>query len=600
MDKQPQELGPFVRLFKSHAKRMLVGILLGLVAIGSAVGLLSLAGWFLTAAAIAGMSAAGPWQFNFFLPSIGVRLFAFSRTLARYGERVVNHDTTFRILESLRVWFYRHIEPLAPARLFRYRSGDILNRLVEDIDTLDNLFVRVLSPSAAALAVSVLLFVFLWLFDPIIAVCALAFLAVAGCLVPFAAVSLGAQTGRRLGRQSAMLRVRIVEALQGMPELLVYGAQARHLESIRQDSDGLMASQRRMSHITGLATASITLISGLAVTSVLYLGLDHIDLAAEYGGAQFALVTLAVMASYEAVWSLPTAFQFLGRTREAGRRLMEIVTSEPAVRYPEQPRPLPERYGLTFENVRFRYDEHAPPALDSLSFQVAPGSRVAVLGTTGSGKTTLVNLLARFWEPTSGRICIDDVDIGALSVSDLRRSVSLVSQQAHIFSTSLRDNLLMARADATEADLREALAAVQLLSFVDGLPDGLDTWVGEAGKRLSGGQVRRLAVARAFIHDAPIWVLDEPTEGLDRVTERQLMRAIMERTPGKTVVFITHRMIDIHRMDACILIDKGRIVAEGRHTALISDNSRYRRFWGYPPMERPPAGKIEQTPSSDE
>jgi len=590
MDNRPQELGPFVRLFKSHGKRMLVGVLLGLVAIGSAVGLLSLAGWFLTAAAIAGLSAAGPWQFNFFLPSIGVRLFAFSRTLARYGERVVNHDTTFRILESLRVWFYRHIEPLAPACLSRYRSGDILNRLVEDIDTLDNLFVRVLSPSAAALAMSVLLFVFLWLFNPIIAVCALAFLAIAGFLVPFAAVSLGAQTGRRLGRQSAMLRVRIVEALQGLPELLVYGVQAQHLESIRQDSDGLMASQRRMSHITGLTTAAITLISGLAVTFVLYLGLGHIDMAAEYGGAVLALVTLAVMASYEAVWPLPTAFQFLGRTREAGRRLIEIVASELAVHYPEKSRSLPERCGLTFENVQFRYDEQAPPALDNLSFEVAAGNRVAVLGTTGSGKTTLVNLLVRFWQPTSGRICIDGLDIGTLSAADLRRSVSVVSQQAHIFSTSLRDNLRMARADATEIDLREALAAAQLLPFVDSLPDGLDTWVGEAGKRLSGGQARRLAVARAFVHDAPIWVLDEPTEGLDRVTERQLMQAIMERTAGKTVVFITHRMVDIKRMDEAILIDNGRIVAQGHHTALISDNARYRRFWGgHPPMEHPPA-----------
>ena len=562
-----------------------MGILLGVVAVGCAVGLLSLAGWFLTATAIAGLSAAGAWHFNYFLPSIGVRLFAFGRTLARYGERVVNHDATFRILESLRVWFYRRIEPLAPARLSRYRSGDVLNRIVEDIDTLDNLFVRVLSPSAAALAVSGLLFGLLWWFDPVIAVSALAFMAVAGFLVPFSAASLGAKTGRRLGRQSAALRVRIVEGLQGMQELLVYGAQARHLESIRGDSDGLIASQRRMSHITGFTSASMTLLSGLAVTFILYLGLDRIDRAAAYGGADLALVTLAVMASYEAVWPLPMAFQYLGRTREAGRRLLEIVAAQPAVRYPEQSGPLPRRYGLTFEKVSFRYDENTPLVLDSLTFEVAAGSRVAVLGTTGSGKTTIVNLLARFWEPTSGRIGVDGVDIRTLSASDLRRSVCVVSQQAHIFSTSLRNNLLIARADATETELREALAAAQLLAFVDSLPDGLDTWVGEAGKRLSGGQARRLAVARAFVHDAPIWVLDEPTEGLDRVTERNLMRAIAERTAGKTVVLITHRMIDIHRMDESILIDNGCIVAQGRHTDLLSGNPRYRRFWGVAPMD---------------
>ena len=585
MNRRQHELGPFILLLKSHQKRMLLGILLGLVAVGSAVGLLSLAGWFLTATAIAGLSAASAWSFNYFFPSIGVRVFAICRTLARYGERIVNHDTTFRILESLRVWFYRHIEPLAPACLSRYRSGDVLNRIVEDIDTLDNLFVRVLSPSAAALALSVLLFGFLWLFDPPIAVFALAFFAIAGLMVPFLAASLGTKTGRRLGRQSADLRVRILEGLQGMQELLVYGAQARHLESIRRCSDRLMASQRRMSHITGFTSALITLISGLAITFVLYLGIDRIDMAAEYGGAELVLVTLAVMASYEAIWPLPTAFQFLGRTRESGHRLMEIVASEPAVHYPGQSQSLPTGYGLTFENVCFRYDESAPFVLNRLNFQVEEGSRVAVLGATGSGKTTIVNLLVRFWEPTAGRMCIDGMDLRTLGASDLRRSISVVSQQAHIFSTSLRDNLLMARADATESDLREALAAAQLLSFVDSLPDGLDTWVGEAGKMLSGGQSRRLAVARAFVHDAPIWVLDEPTEGLDRVTERKLMQAIWERTAGKTVMMITHRMIDIHRMDKSILIDNGRVVAQGRHNALLSKTPRYRQFWGYTPIE---------------
>ena len=372
-----------------------------------------------------------------------------------------------------------------------------------------------------------------------------------------------------------------MEGLQGMPELLVYGEEKRHLKLIRQDGDRLMKFQRRMSHITGLTNALITLVSGLAVTFVLYVGIDRIELAVEYGGAELALVTLAVIASFEAVWSLPTAFQYLGRSREAGSRLMEIVTLEPAVHYPQQSSLVPKQYGLTYENVSFRYHEHAPFILDDLNFQIKAGSRVALLGATGSGKSTIVNLMARFWAPTSGRICIDSVDTGELTETDLRRSVSVVSQQAHIFSTSLRDNLLMACTDRTEADLIEALEAAQLRQFVDSLPDGLDTWVGEAGKMLSGGQARRLAVARAFVHDAPIWVLDEPTEGLDRATERRLIQAILERTEGKTLVFITHRMSSIHLMDQSILIGNGRLVAKGCHTDLLSDHPGYKRFWGY-------------------
>jgi len=575
-----KELGPFIRLFRSHGRRMALGVFFGLIAIASAVGLLSLAGWFLAATAIAGLTAVGAWQFNFFFPSIGVRLFAFARTLARYGERLVSHDATFRILESLRIWFYRRIEPLAPACLSQYRSGDILNRLVEDIDTLDNLYVRVLSPATSAMVMSFLLFVFLWFFDPAIALSGLVFLTAAGFFVPAAAVKLGADTGRKLGRQSAGLRVRIVEGLQGLPELLVYGAHGPHLESIRRGSDALISSQRRMSHITGLSNAMITLISGLAVIGVLYLGIGRIEMA-DVGGADLALVALAVMASFEAVWPLPPAFQYLGRTREAGRRLLEIVEAEPAVRYPEQSASRPQRYDLTFENISFRYLEDAPLALDGLDFRLEAGQHMAVLGMTGSGKSTLVNLLVRFWEPISGRIHINGTDIRKLNASDLRRTISVVSQQAHIFSTSLRDNLLMARPNATDADLRDALDAAQLLSFVDGLPDGLDTWAGEAGKRLSGGQARRLALARAFLHDAPIWILDEPTEGLDRVTERQVMQAVFDRTEGKTMLLITHRMIDIHRMDGTIFLENGRVAAQGRHESLLTACPQYRRFCGH-------------------
>ena len=253
MAKLEQELGPFIRRSRHHGRRMVLGILLSLTAIAAAVGLLSLAGWFLTATAVAGLTAAGAHRFNFFFPSIGVRLFAFARTLARYGERIVSHDATFRILADLRTWFYRHLEPLAPSCLARYRSGDILNRLVADIDTLDNLYLRVLSPAVAALAISFMLLVLLWVFDPFMALTTGAFLLSAGVLVPLGAGKFGLETGREQARLGADLRTDIVDGLQGLSELLVYGAERSHLDKIRRKSRALMASQRRMSHMSGIS-----------------------------------------------------------------------------------------------------------------------------------------------------------------------------------------------------------------------------------------------------------------------------------------------------------------------------------------------------------
>jgi len=554
-----RELGPFIRLFLPHGRWMVLGVTLGFIAVGAVIGLLSLAGWFLTATAIAGLTAAGAHGFNFFFPSIGVRVFAFARTLARYGERIVCHDATFRILQSFRVWFYRHLEPLAPACFARYRSGDILNRLVEDIDTLDNLYLRVLSPGAVALLISLVLLALLWVFDAAMALTTLVFLGTAGLAVPLLAQKMGADTGRKLARQSAGLRSRIVEGLQGMPELLVYGAVPVHLDAVRRDTGKLTASQRRMSHLTGLSGVLVTMISGLAVLTILFLGVGLLE-TGDLNGANLALVALAVMASFEALLPLPVAFQYLGRTREAGKRLMEIVETRPAAVFPEQSAVQPNDYSLTFDNVSFRYVDGAPLSLDRVNFHVAQGRRGVILGETGSGKSTLVNLLARFWTPESGSILMGGGNISDLSEPDLRRHISVVSQQAHLFNASLRDNLrIAARPDATDSDLYAALDAAQLLAFVKGLPDGLDTWVGEAGNRLSGGQAKRVAVARAFLHDAPIWVLDEPTEGLDRVTAHGLMQSIYDRTEGKTMLLITHRHVDFEKIGRVIALEAGRI-----------------------------------------
>ena len=553
---------------------MVLGTLSGLLAVASAVGLLALSGWFISAAAYAGLTAITAQLFNFFHPGIGVRVFAIGRTLARYVERIVSHDATFRILQSLRSWFYRHLEPLAPSRLMNFRSGDILNRIVADIDALDNLYLRVFSPSVIALTMSVLVVGFLWLFDPVISMVTALFLSMAGFFVPLMAMRLGEGCGHELAQHLSDLRIRIVEGLQGMPELLVFGAHHRHLDTVKQSSRALLKSQLRMSQILGLSQALMTLISGLAVLATLYLAVilvnrDVLD------GAGMALVTLAVLASFEAVFPLPTAYQYLGRTREAGRRLLEIVDSKPEVIFPGQSVTRPRHVGVRFEKVCFRYNQKAGWALRDVDFKIHPGRRVAVIGETGSGKSTLIHLLVRFRDPDAGCIQIGGVDVRNFGESDLRRHISVVAQQPHMFNATLRENLLMARPGAGEDELLDALNFAQLLNFVSALPDGLDTWIGEAAKLLSGGQARRVAVARAILHNGPLWVLDEPTEGLDPVTEGRMMAAIKAQTAGRSLLLITHRLIDLHWMDYIVMLDKGRVVAQGTHEELLKGNIQY-------------------------
>ncbi|MGB5749095.1 MAG: cysteine/glutathione ABC transporter ATP-binding protein/permease CydC [Desulfobacterales bacterium] len=574
MLKRWRELVPFLKLFRADLKWMILGILCGQLAVASAVGLLALSGWFISAAAYAGLTVATAQLFNFFHPGIGVRMFAIGRTLARYAERIISHDATFRILQSLRSWFYIHLEPLAPSRLMMFRSGDVLNRIVADIDDLDNLYLRVLSPSAVVLVTSLLAVAFLWIFDPSVALSTALYLAVAGFGVTAAALKLGEPCGQEITHRTAELRVRVIDTLQGLAELLVFDAYHHHLEAVKLSSRELLKSQLRMSHIRGLSLALITLISGMAVLTALYLAVDLVkfDLL---NGANLALITLAILASFEAVLPLPTAYQYLGRTRAAGRRLLEIVDMQPQIAYPDTSVRLSMQPEVRFENISFRYSENAPWALKDVSMKIPAGRRLAVIGETGSGKSTLVHLLVRFWDPACGHIRLADEDIGNLSEAELRRSMSVICQQPHMFNATLRENLQIARPGASDDDLFAALESARLDEFVKNLPDGLDTWVGEAAKLLSGGQAQRVALARAILHDGPLWVLDEPTEGLDTITERKLMQALERKTRGRTLLLITHRLVDLHWMDHIVMLEKGRVAAQGTHSELLESNRRY-------------------------
>jgi len=564
MGKVWRDLSPFLRLLLPHRWRMASATIIGIAAVLSAVGLLALAGWFLSAAALAGTTTAGALAFNFFFPSIGVRLFAFSRTGARYLERLVSHDTTLRILSSLRIWFYHRLEPLAPTALAAYRSADVLSRLVEDIDTLDNLYLRVLSPSVAALAMAFLLIFVLGYFDTGIALIGGLFLLTASFAVPAIAGIRGAETGRALGRCSARLRICIADRIQCLSELLIFDAHHHHTNTIYENIRNLTACQRKMNHLSALFGAATILLSGCATVAVLYMGALRIS-SGTMEGPTLALLSLAVLAAFEAVYPLPRAFQYLGRSREAAGRIRDVVETPPDIRFPEQTHVGLSSFDIRFENIHFRYPGSTSWALHDVDLSIPAGMRIGVVGATGSGKSSLMHLLVRFWDPSAGRISIGGQDIRRLTETDLRRYINVVPQRAHIFGSTIRENLLLAKPDANDAELRAALDAACLLPFVNSLPEGIDTWVGESGKLLSGGEARRLAMARCFLRDGPIWVLDEPTEGLDQSTEKQLLTTVCEKTDGKTLILITHRHIGLECMDSIIVLKEGRVAAQGRY-----------------------------------
>jgi len=560
-----------IRLLTPYWKWMALGILLSFATLLANVGLMAMSGWFIAAMAIAGLAGV---SMNYFTPAATIRTFAILRTVGRYGERLVTHEATFRVLAQLRVWFYTRLEPLAPARLQQYRSGDLLSRIRNDIDTLDNLYLRILVPVAVALLGLAGAGLFLSLYHPLLALINLAFLLLAGVGVPLLVQRLGQRPGRALVKNTAALHATAVDGLQGLGELLVYDAAERQGEQLYSHSRALTNAQQRMSRLSGLSQAALGLSANLTVWLVALVAIPMVGSGA-LERPELAMLALFALASFEIVTPLPLAFQMLGQTLSAARRVFEIVDAEPQVSDPDAPSPQPDAFGLAIEGVSFRYAAADLPALAGIDLALPPGRRVAVVGATGSGKSTLLNLLLRFWDPQTGRLTLGGHDLRDYHGEDLRRHIAVVSQGTHLFTTTLRENLRVADPQASEEQLLAALATAQLDEFVASQPDGLDTWVGEAGLKLSGGQARRVAIARALLKDAPILLLDEPTEGLDPATERELMQALDRLMAGRTVLLITHRLVGLGTMDEILVLDHGRIAERGSHHELLTAGGIY-------------------------
>ena len=544
----------FLRLTAGRAGWMLLGAVLAVLVVALGLALLGLAG-----AVAVGVLAGGAWL---------LRPVALGRSAARYLEKLTTHEATFRILADIRLWFFDRLAPLVPGRLGDLRSGDLLSRLVGDVDALDGLYIQLVTPSLVALLAALALAVVLSLVAPPVAVAVLLILALAGLGVPALTERAGRAAGREQVRRSAELRQRVIDLAQGLTDLIANGAEGRALAEAGRASERHGAAVRRQAVIAAIGAAATQILTQAALVAVLLVGVAVLGETGEPAGAvsgsaagpMLAIGAFVTLAAFEAVAPLPLAYQMLGRMRAASRRLREVAEMPPAVSDPERPRPVPEGTNIQVEGVRFAYPGADRPALEDIGLTVRAGERLAIVGPSGSGKSTLLALLLRFHDPDAGQVSIAGVDLRRLSQADHHARLGVLSQGTPILAGTLRENLLLGAPQADEAALTRALRIAGLERVVADLPDGLDTWLGEAGVALSGGEGRRVALARVILRDAPILLLDEPTEGLDAETERAVLAALEEVMAGRTVVMITHRAAVAEAMDRVVRIEAGRLV----------------------------------------
>ncbi|EEX66726.1 heme ABC transporter ATP-binding protein/permease CydC [Vibrio metoecus] len=568
-----RELLPYLKLYKKHWFGLTLGMLLALLTVLTSIGLLTLSGWFLSAAAVAGLTIARE-TFNYMLPGAFVRGFAMGRTAGRWGERVVTHNATFKLLTDLRVFFFEKLTPLIPGRLSTVRDADMLNRIVADVDAMDHVYLRLINPvTVGVLGIAALTTLVAW-FDTTLGLTLGGVLLFVLLVWPILFYRLGKHNGQQLTQHKAELRIRTLDWLQGYSELTIFGAEQTYRQAIFTAQEKLLRNQYTNAYVSGLAQSLLLLANGWILVLMLWLAADGVD--GQTPDPMIALIAFATMASVELLIPIAGAFQHLGQTLTSARRLNEIILAKPEVEFTDQPTPHNGQYGIEFNGVNFAYQANKPNTIDEFTLSLPQGHKVAIVGQTGSGKSTLIQLLCRYWDVQAGQIAIGGTDIREWRESDLRAAISVVSQRVDLLNGTLRDNLKLAKPDATDEQLSEILRQVGLEKLLQ--DSALNAWLGDGGRQLSGGEKRRIGIARALLHDAPILLLDEPTEGLDKQTEQQIMQLLHSHFANKTVLFITHRLINLEQMDAIALIEHGKLVEFGHHHALLAKQGRYHQL----------------------
>jgi thiol reductant ABC exporter CydC subunit len=522
-----------------------MAVALGVVAVACGVGLMTSAGYLISRA------AEQPPILSLTVTIVVVRFFGLARPVARYLERLSSHDAALRALGRVRARFFERIEPLAPSGLQSYRSGDLLARMVGDVEALQSLYVRGFGPPVVALTVGAASVVAVALVSPTAAAVLAVGLVAAGLLVPAVAWATGRTARRRQLPARGELTSELVDALRGAPELVAYGREDEVANRLRAADAELVRLGRRDALAGGLADALSVLVTGLTVAGVLAVAVAEHD-AGTLDRVLVATLALLVLSAFDAVQPLGPAVRELTSSAAAGKRVLELTDTEAPIADPAAPMPQPTRPApVALEGVTARYGSDRP-VFRHFDLQLDPGARVALVGPSGSGKTTVTSLLLRFLDPESGRVTIAGRDIREFRQEDVRATFALAGQDAHLFDSTIRANLLLARPEASEAELWNALRRARIGAWVATLPDGLDTLVGEEGAELSGGQRQRLVLARALLADAPVLLLDEPTAHLDHETAEELVRDVFATAGRTTVLLVTHRPEGLDLVDEVV------------------------------------------------
>jgi len=541
-------VGRLLSLTEASRSRIALAVAFGTLTVVFGIGLMATAGYLISRA------AERPAILSLTVAIVGVRFFGLARPVVRYFERLSSHDVALRALGRVRVRVYERLERQAPTQLVSNRRGDLLARLISDVDSLQNLHLRGIAPPLVALCASTAAVGAAAAFLPTAALVLAAGLLVGGLIVPAVAAGLARHASRREAAARGELTSELVETLAGSAELVAFGCEKDRLRGLQAADRKLVRIARRAALADGTGDALRLLVMGATVVGVL-----AVSVSAHAGGnlnrVLIATLALLALASFEAVQPLPEAVRELGATLAAGRRILELSDREPNIVDPKQPLPAPTPpFTVALENVRVRYAPRERPALNGFSLRLEPGKRVVLLGRSGAGKSTVANLLLRFIDPERGYVTIAGEDIRLYRQEDVRRVVAVADQDAHLFSASIRDNVRLGRPDATGAELERALRSARIWDWIESLPEGLDTLVGEEGRELSGGQRQRIVLARALIVDAPVLVLDEPTAHLDPPTAEALIEDIFAAAGERSVLLITHRGEGLDLADELVVL----------------------------------------------